>query len=174
MIDVSVACADWTKACPAAEHLVRDAAEMALVHATQVLRLKWRNPVELGITLTDAADQRRLNRDYRGVDKATNVLAFSAWQPEASLPQGAPILLGDVVLALETVADEACKQNKFLDDHIRHLVVHGVLHLLGYEHSGEAEAAMMESLEKSILAEMGVPDPYRDTMSSVEPAAPLP
>jgi probable rRNA maturation factor len=79
------------------------------------------------------------------------------------------VLLGDVVLAMETVAQEAAEQKKPLADHLVHLTVHGVLHLLGYDHLTQAEAGAMESIERSILAELGVPDPYRDTMSSIEP-----
>jgi probable rRNA maturation factor len=92
------------------------------------------------------------------------VLAFPAWEPGAEIPPGAPLLLGDVVLALETVAREAMEQGKPLADHLSHLIVHGVLHLLGYDHATEAEAVAMESLETSILASLGVPDPYRGTM----------
>ena len=85
-----------------------------------------------------------------------------------------PILLGDVVLACETVAREASEQNKPIDNHLRHLVVHGVLHLLSYDHSTQAEATKMEALETAILTRLGVPDPYRDTMSLIvsEPTEP--
>jgi probable rRNA maturation factor len=134
------------------------------------LGLAWRGAVELGITLGDAANQQQLNRDYRGLDAPTNVLAFPVWEPGTRLPPGAPVLLGDIVLALETVAQEAAEQEKPIGDHLVHLTVHGVLHLLGYDHLTQVEATAMESLERSILAELGVPDPYRDTMSSIEPA----
>jgi probable rRNA maturation factor len=80
------------------------------------------------------------------------------------VPQGAPLLLGDVVLAFETVRREAADQKKPFADHLRHLVVHGVLHLLGYDHVASAEAAAMETREIAILAELGVPNPYSDTM----------
>jgi probable rRNA maturation factor len=169
-IDVALACAGWTRLCPAAESLARGAAELALVRSTTELGLTWQGTVELGITLSDAACQRQLNRDYRGQDEPTNVLAFPAWEAGTRLPSGAPILLGDVVLALETVAEEAAEQQKPLTDHLVHLTVHGVLHLLGYDHPTQVKAAIMESLERSILAELGVPDPYRDTMSAIEPA----
>lgn len=76
----------------------------------------------------------------------------------------APVLLGDVVLAFETVAREADEQGKPLADHLSHLTVHGVLHLLGYDHATPAEAGIMEALETAILAQLGVPDPYRDTI----------
>ena len=170
-IDVSVACAGWTRLCPPAESLARGAAELALARGTRALGLTWPGLVELGITLTDAAGQQQLNRDYRGLDKSTNVLAFPVWEAETRLPPGAPILLGDVVLALQTVALEAAEQTKPLADHLVHLTVHGVLHLLGYDHLTQVEAATMESLERAILAELGVPDPYHDTMSSIELAA---
>jgi probable rRNA maturation factor len=80
------------------------------------------------------------------------------------VPDGAPLLLGDVVLAFETVCREATEQDKPLADHLRHLVVHGVLHLLGHDHENAAEAAIMEAREIAILAELGVPNPYRDTI----------
>ena len=110
----------------------------------------------------------RLNSDWRGIDRPTNVLAFPGWDPDAPLPAEAPLLLGDVVLARETVAREAKEQGKTVTDHLGHLVVHGVLHLLGYDHAIDAEAAVMETLETAILAELGVADPYRGTMSALE------
>ncbi len=170
-VEVALACAGWTRLCPAAESLARGAAELALARGATGLGLIWQGTVELGITLADAAGQRQLNRDYRGHDEPTNVLAFPVWGAGTQLPPGAPVLLGDVVLALETVAQEAAEQEKPIGDHLLHLTVHGVLHLLGCDHLTQAEAATMESLERSILAELGVPDPYRDTMSSFEPAA---
>jgi probable rRNA maturation factor len=121
--------------------------------------------VELSVTLTDDAEQARLNRLYRGRDGPTNVLSFPAGANSSGLP-GMPLLLGDVVLAFETTAREAREQQKPVADHLRHLVVHGVLHLLGCDHEAEAEALTMEALEKEILAALGVPDPYQDTMSS--------
>ena len=171
-IDVILACPGWTRLCPRSESLARGAAELALARGTTALRLAWHSTVELGITLADAAHQRQLNRDYRGWDKPTNVLAFPMWELGTWLLPGAPVLLGDVVLAMETVAQEAAEQKKPIGDHLVHLVVHGVLHLLGYDHLTDLEAATMESLETSILAELGVPDPYRDPMSSIEGAVP--
>jgi probable rRNA maturation factor len=173
-IDVISVYAGWKAVCPTAERLVRDAAEVALVHGSTACGLAWTGPVELSVTLAGAAEQRRLNRDYRGLDTPTNVLAFPALDPETPLPRGAPVLLGDVVLACETVACEASEQDKPFADHLRHLVVHGVLHLLGYDHRTPAEAAEMETLETAILARLGVPDPYRDTMSFSAPEAAKP
>jgi probable rRNA maturation factor len=169
-IDIALACTGWSRLCPPAESLARGAAELALARGTTDLGLTWPSAVELGITLADADGQRQLNREYRGQDEPTNVLAFPVWEAGTRLPPGAPVLLGDVVLALETVAQEAAEQEKPLDDHLVHLTVHGVLHLLGYDHLTQVEAATMESLERSILAELGVPDPYSDTISAIEPA----
>jgi probable rRNA maturation factor len=116
---------------------------------------------ELGITLTSDAFQQQLNQRYRGKGVSTNVLAFPAWEPAAPVPPGAPLLLGDVVLAFETLACEALEEQKAFSDHFCHLVVHGVLHLLGWDHQSEAEAAEMEVMETAILAKLGVANPYR-------------
>lgn len=169
-IEVTTTGSGWSRNCPNVASIVRIAAELALMRGAAALGLLWQGPVELSVVLGDAAEQQRLNRDYRGKDAPTNVLAFPAWVSGAEVPLGGPVLLGDVVLALEIIVREAAQQEKHLDDHLRHLVVHGVLHLLGYDHGTRAEAAVMESLERSILSELGVPDPYRDPMSLIEPA----
>jgi probable rRNA maturation factor len=164
VIDVAWLCAAWRPVCPSAEDLARTAARLALSRGDAGFSIAQHTTVELAISLADDAAQQRLNRDWRGVDQPTNVLAFPAWNPDTPIPPGAPLLLGDVVLAFETAAREADEQGKPLSDHLSHLIVHGVLHLLGYDHVTEAEAVAMESLEKSILASLGVPDPYRGTM----------
>ncbi|HZH27838.1 MAG TPA: rRNA maturation RNase YbeY [Azospirillaceae bacterium] len=118
---------------------------------------------EMSVTLSDDESVRVLNRDYRGKDKPTNVLSFAlADETEESVTSGAgfPILLGDVVLAFETVDREAREQGKALSDHVAHLVVHGVLHLLGFTHDEEDEASRMEALETAVLATLGIADPY--------------
>jgi probable rRNA maturation factor len=157
-IDVSVFCPDWTCDCPGAETLAVEAARLAL------LRGEAPDAAVVDIILTDDDEQRELNRTWRSKDATTNVLAFPAADPFMPMPEGAPLLLGDVVLAFETVRREAVEQDKTLADHMRHLVVHGVLHLLGYDHENAAEAAIMEAHEIAILSELGVPNPYRDTM----------
>lgn len=160
-IAVAAPCAGWTRACPAAQALARAAARTALTLGMAQCGPPTQTAVEIGVRLADDAAQQRLNRDWRGIDRPTNVLAFPAWERGAPLPAEAPLLLGDVVLAFETVAREAEAQGKPLADHLSHLVVHGVLHLLGYDHVTEAEAVAMEALETTILARLGVPDPYR-------------
>lgn len=168
-IEVTSTCTGWSEVCSTAERLARDAAQLAAVRGIAVSGLACPASVELGVTLASAVEQQRLNRDYREQDVPTNVLAFPAWEPGTHIPPGAPLLLGDVVLAFETVLREACDQDKPVANHLCHLVVHGVLHLLGFDHLTQSEAVRMESLETSILAELGVPDPYGDTMSLIEP-----
>ncbi|HTV45103.1 MAG TPA: rRNA maturation RNase YbeY [Stellaceae bacterium] len=160
-IMVSRDCAAWDRACPAALEQAEAAARAALFCAGADRGLTPHGRVEIGIRLADDATQQRLNRDWRGVDRPTNVLAFPAWDRDMPAPPGAPLLLGDVVLAYETVAAEATEQHKTLADHLTHLVVHGVLHLLGHDHLNETEASAMETLEATILAGLGVRDPYR-------------
>jgi probable rRNA maturation factor len=163
-VSVRVACRDWKEAHPSVQRRARQAALGALRHGAAAARLALPARVEFGIRLADDAAQRRLNRNYRGCDEPTNVLAFPAWRAGEAVPPGAPLLLGDVVLAFETVSCEARAQRKTFVDHMSHLTVHGVLHLLGYDHLAPGEAAAMEALESSILAGLGVPDPYRDSM----------
>jgi probable rRNA maturation factor len=163
-IDVSILCPAWRRVCPTAEELARHAAQNALAYGKEGFEFPPQTVMEVAVSLADDIAQRQLNRDWRRVDRPTNVLAFPAWTPGAPLPPAAPLLLGDVVLAFETVLREAEEQGKPLADHLSHLIVHGVLHLFGYDHVSEAEAAIMESLETSILARLGVPDPYRGTM----------
>ena len=164
LIEVDFRCASWRQTLRYPQATARGAARLALAAGLAKAALVLPKRLELSIILTDDAEQRCLNRDWRGIDRSTNVLAFPAWDPGAPSPADAPLLLGDVVLAYETVAREARDQRTPLADHFRHLVVHGVLHLLGYDHATGPEAVQMETLETSILAGLGVADPYRDTM----------
>ena len=117
---------------------------------------KVRGVSELSIVLTDDAEQQGLNRDWRGIDKPTNVLSFPQIEPFGPVTG----ILGDIVLARETLEREAVELGKPFNDHYTHLVVHGFLHILGYDHIDEAEALVMEGLETKILATLGIPDPY--------------
>jgi len=116
---------------------------------------------EVSVLLCDDARMRALNAGYRGQDRATNVLSFPALELDpARLPPAPPPLLGDIVLAAETVAAEAARDGRRPADHLRHLVVHGCLHLLGHDHQEDAGAARMEALESLILRALGVADPH--------------
>ena len=163
-IEVAIACAAWTDASPDAETFAGTAARLALASTLHGRPIPLATRLVIGVRLTDDDEQRRLNRTYRGKDAPTNVLAFPLADLADPLPPGSPLLLGDIVLAFETVRREAAAQGKPLADHLRHLVVHGVLHLLGFDHESEAEAVAMEAREVELLAALGVPDPYRDTI----------
>ncbi|MER9891203.1 rRNA maturation RNase YbeY [Mesorhizobium sp. M0119] len=113
---------------------------------------------ELSIVFSDDAHIRTLNAGWRGKDKPTNVLSFPAFP----FARGGPLpqMLGDIVLAAETVVREAALEDKPVEDHISHLVIHGLLHLLGYDHETDAEAELMEATERAALARLAIPDPY--------------
>ena len=117
---------------------------------------------ELALVLTDDSEIARLNRRFRGIEGPTDVLSFPAGEPAVGAGGGPPAMLGDIAIALETSAREAERDGKPLGDHLQHLAVHGLLHLMGYDHRGESEAADMESLEVEILSRLGVPNPYAE------------
>ena len=122
--------------------------------------------VEISVRLTDDAEVHALNRDFRGKDKPTNVLSFPQVQGDLleslSNSDDGEILLGDIVLARETCAREAAEKDIALADHATHLIVHGTLHLVGYDHMDDASAAAMEALEVKALASLGIANPYAD------------
>ena len=111
---------------------------------------------EVCIRIVDREEGHALNAQYRQRDSATNVLSFAA----EGLPEG-ETLLGDIVVCAPVVEQEANEQNKAVEHHYAHMVIHGVLHLLGYDHESEGEAEEMEQLESSLLARVGIPDPYQ-------------
>ena len=112
--------------------------------------------IEVGIALFGEAEARRLNRDYRGSDYATNVLSF----PYEKARGERSAMLGDLAICPAVVAREAREQGKALRDHFAHLTVHGTLHLVGYDHENERDAVPMEAIERKVLAGLGIPDPY--------------
>ncbi len=148
MIEVEIEADDWLSALPEAETVVARAAGAAL-GAVQG---------DVVVLLTDDAAVQDLNARFRDRDKPTNVLSFPA--ADMPLPGQAPHL-GDLVLAFGVCRDEAVAQGKTLADHLSHLVVHGVLHLLGRDHEDDGEAEAMEAEERTILAGIGVSDPYK-------------
>ena len=153
----------------AAERALVDRAAAAAVSAADACEDDDDPPLsyEVSVLLADDETVRALNRDWRGQDKPTNVLSFPADMPE--MP-GAPRLKGDIALARETLVREAEDQDKTLEQHLQHLVVHGVLHLFGYDHVDDADAEEMEAFETEILAALGVPDPYAAEDAASEPA----
>ena len=118
---------------------------------------------ELAVMLTDDDGIRTLNSNWRGIDKPTNVLSFPALPPSGPLgPDDAPRMLGDIAIAYQTTRQEADEEQKPFDHHLSHLAVHGFLHLIGYDHEQDDDAEDMEMLEREILAQLGIPDPYSD------------
>lgn len=151
--DILVQAGDW----PAEEEL-RPLVERAIAAAIAAAAPPLTAAAEISVVFTDDEHIRALNQRYRGKDAATNVLSFPAARAN---PKILGPLLGDLVLAQETIAREAAAENLVSDDHLIHLIVHGFLHLLGYDHDDDDEAAVMENLETAILARLGIADPYR-------------
>ncbi len=133
-------------------------AERAVRAAIGAAATRRRSSLQLSILLTCDEEIRDLNRDWRGRNEPTNVLSFPLRARGIDGEEGCP--LGDIVLAAETVRREATEAGRTVDQHAAHLIVHGVLHLLGFEHESEGEAQRMETLEVRILETLGVPDPY--------------
>ncbi|MDI3469403.1 MAG: Metal-dependent hydrolase YbeY, involved in rRNA and/or ribosome maturation and assembly [Pseudolabrys sp.] len=152
-IDILVESPLW-KNVPAAEATVIEAIGAAAAEIST-------SAGEVSVVLTDDEAIRRLNRDWRKIDKPTNVLSF----PAARTPGLEPVLLGDIVIAYETLEREAAAEGKDFLHHLAHLAVHGFLHLMGYDHQTDSDADDMESVEIAILNRLKVPDPYlvRDT-----------
>lgn len=133
-------------------------AEEAVREALKQSKAKVTGAAELSVVLTNDAEQKTLNRDWRGIDKSTNVLSFPQIEPFGPVSG----LLGDIILARETLEREAVEQGVSFEDHFTHLMVHGFLHILGYDHIDDDEALVMEGLETQILASLGVADPYAE------------
>ena len=133
-------------------------ATKAMLEALRQSKAKVAGIAEVSVVLTDDAEQHELNRQWRGVDKPTNVLSFPQIEPFSPVVG----LLGDITLARETLDQEAEELGVTLEAHFTHLVVHGFLHLLGYDHIADDEALKMEGLETQILATLGIADPYAD------------
>ena len=147
--------ADCWQAEPGAEVVIHRAIEAAAEIADA-----GTGDAELAVMLTDDGGIRTLNCNWRGIDKATNVLSFPALQPTGDTPDDLPRMLGDIAIAYETTRREADEEAKPFEHHLSHLAVHGFLHLIGYDHENDDDAEAMEALERDILAQLGIPDPY--------------
>jgi probable rRNA maturation factor len=162
-IDVVVQSASWREL-PDAETIVREAIAAAAAFC-DALPLDC----EVAVVLTDDEEIRALNKEWRGIDRATNVLSFPA--SDTAAPADAPQVLGDIVIAYDYLAREAALEEKAVPAHLSHLAVHGFLHLVGYDHMTDDEAELMEGLETRILATLGLPDPYAnsDRLRAIHP-----
>ena len=152
-IDLSIEAGDWDEA------VLMVLSERAAAAVFQVADLKVLDNTEVSLLFTDDAAVRQLNAKWRDKDKPTNVLSFPGSDPQGEVYGP---LLGDIVFARETVLREAEEMGIDFSDHLSHLIIHGLLHLFDYDHQDNEEAELMESLEKAILASIGIDDPYAD------------
>lgn len=145
----------WRQALPDVEQVLERAIRLVLADASDGDRV-----IEVGVRLTDDATMRGLNRDWRGRDKPTNVLSFPMGDPGPLGDRTVPWLIGDIVMAFETVASEAARDGKKPAHHAAHLAVHAALHLLGQDHENDDDAEAMEAAEIALLKRLDIPDPY--------------
>jgi probable rRNA maturation factor len=147
----------WSKARLGLKTLVPDALETAF----KTLPVKPKAPLEISITLSNDQNIKILNRKHRNKNKATNVLSFPLWASLEDIPtMRLPVPAGDIIIAYETMAREAQEQDKTLKAHFIHMLIHGFLHLLGYDHMNDKDADIMENLEIKVLKKLGIKDPY--------------
>jgi probable rRNA maturation factor len=157
-LDIVIQDARWRKI-PRLEARLRKAAAAVSLHLPKNLRFA----AEATVLLTKDAEVRRLNRDFRGRDKPTNVLSFPQFEPAELSKKGKSkgrIGLGDIALGYQYIVVESDKNHNILINHVVHLMIHGLLHLFGYDHLTDTDAVRMERLEKTIMAGLGLPDPY--------------
>lgn len=164
-VDTEIAGGDWDGG-SAWDALASAACAAALAQTSHAHLDHAGYAVEVAVRLTDDAEVRTLNAQYRHQDRPTNVLSFPMVQPDlldglANSDDG-EVLLGDIVLAFETCAGESAARGIALPDHARHLIVHGMFHLLGFDHGDDATAGHMERLETAACATLGLADPYAD------------
>lgn len=156
-----IATLDFDNACPQSAVPAPDEFQRWIECALRQTDLPAK-PVNIGIRIVDEVESAQLNRDYRGKDYATNVLSFGSELPEMVLRELDEIPLGDLAICAPVVEREAAEQGKILNTHWAHMVVHGVLHLSGFDHEHDDEAERMEALETRILATLGITDPYAE------------
>lgn len=164
-LEIEVASKPWEKV-EGLQKRLNAAAELTLSVLPETLLpvARW---AQLTVLLTTDKSVQNLNRDFRAIDKPTNVLSFPQFERKdivrmgkMNLPEGQEIYVGDLAVAYDTTRKEARAESKELLDHLTHLVIHGILHLFGFDHDTDGKAARMEKLEKEIMATLGLPDPY--------------
>ena len=160
-VDTSLECEKWHEALPDLERLAH-----LVCHKTLEFADYKKPTIEISMVFADDDFIQNLNRDYRDKDKPTNVLSFPQYDPADLTRDDGFMALGDIILSFETVEREAEEQAKPLRNHVAHLIAHGLLHLLGYDHEDDQEAAIMESLEIRILKTFGIPNPYEFSSES--------
>lgn len=158
-VEIRIENKEWADVLPDVEKIIKKAAEAAWAKGNSAEFTLPVTDVEISVLLTDDATIQSLNRTYRNIDKPTNVLSFATLDDEDE-PISEPFLAGDIIIAYETTAKEAQESKKALANHVFHLTVHGVLHLIGYDHTEENEAQKMEAMEIDILAAEGIENPY--------------
>lgn len=163
-IDVSVSEPEWNESFLELEELGKRAVSIALEVAMLPKMVRERD-LEVSVVLANDDLLQVLNREYRDMDKPTNVLTFATLDSDDPPPPDGPFPLGDVILSYQTIDRESAEQGKFFRDHFVHMIVHGTLHLVGYDHMTEDEANIMETLEIRILERMHIQNPYMDNMS---------
>lgn len=166
--DVSTQFAEWDAAIPNAEEIIEKSIELIKAQVPEGAQLDQFMMIDLGVVLCDDAFIHELNRKFREKDKPTNVLSFNGLDEDeiATLLQKKeaselyPYSLGEIYIAYETVKREADEAGKSLRDHFTHMIIHGLLHLLGYDHIEDDEAEIMEQKEVELLEILGIDDPY--------------
>ncbi len=160
-IDLIYAAGDWS-----AEPEIEMLANKAIAAAVETAHLKYLPGAELSIILSDDDHLRALNNEWRKIDKPTNVLSFPVEEIEPGDVPG--LLLGDIVIAYETLNREAELFDKPFADHFTHLAIHGFLHIFGYDHIDDTDAELMEDLERRCMDALGLPDPYLDVVEDTK------
>jgi len=169
-LDISLNGSDWQDHFPKHEACIKSCFKIILENVPEGKYLGRFAHLELSILLTNDQEIQKLNKLHRDQDKPTNVLSFPSLEDEeiqkylrqgVDIP-GYPVALGDIIFALETILKEAREQGKSPEDHFSHLCIHGILHLMGYDHIEDGDAEEMEALEKSLLAKLSIDDPYQD------------
>jgi probable rRNA maturation factor len=173
-VALAVATPGWLAAIDDLERRCRCIVRATLALATDVA---WLRGGEISILLADDGEIRRLNAQYRELDRSTNVLSFPNLDLDrgkaAGAPPPGPVLLGDIAMSFERLSEEAAGQDKPVLDHFAHLLVHGTLHLLGYDHQSDQQADLMEGLEAMVLDRLGMAAPYRVDAGATAPGVSL-